>query len=51
MYEVDNYTSYIQVQSESAMRTCAALYPYESADENATTLKSSQDEINDSLRQ
>ena len=40
-YAVDSYTRFLATQSESAMRTCAALYPYESEDPATPSLRGS----------
>ena len=40
-YAVDSYYSFLCTQSESAMRICAALYPYESEDPATPSLRGS----------
>lgn len=47
---MENYYQYIKIQCESAMRTCAALYPYETSDEGALSLRGSPAEIAQSLK-
>ena len=49
-YAVDNYESFLHTQAESAMRTCAALYPYECEDESPS-LRGSPVEVSATLRQ
>ena len=49
-YAVDNYASFLYTQAESAMRTCAALYPYECEDERPS-LRGSPMEVSAALRQ
>ena len=51
VYAVDNYKSFTETQSESALRACAALYPYETADENAPSLRGSPQIVSGALRQ
>ena len=50
MFEVENYFHYVSIQCESAMRNCAAHYPYETSNENEPSLRSSPDEIAEALR-
>ena len=50
MFGVDDYTSYVKTQSESAVRQLARLYPYDSFDnDNATTLIGDTNEVNQDL--
>ena len=51
MYAVDSYTNFLRTQSESALRTCAALYPYETEDEAAASLRGSPQIVSGALRQ
>lgn len=51
LFEVEGYQSYIRTQAESAMRLCAALYPYESEEEGQITLRGSPVEVAEALRQ
>lgn len=53
-FEVDNYVDYVNIQSESAVRHLASIYPYDTWDENEdeeVTLRGSREEIADNLRQ
>ena len=49
-YAVDDYESFLHTQAESAMRTCAALYPYECEDEDRPSLRGSPVEVGETLR-
>jgi len=48
-FDVDVYTDYVSVQSESAVRHLASSYPYDGPDD-AVTLRKSADEVNDKLQ-
>jgi len=51
-FEVDNYETFVRVQSDAAVRTLAGSYPYDNFDnEKEVTLRSGQDEINQALEQ
>ena len=50
-YAVDDYQSFLHTQAEGAMRTCAALFPYECEDEERSSLRGSPNEVGESLRQ
>jgi regulator of protease activity HflC (stomatin/prohibitin superfamily) len=47
-FEVDMYTDYVSVQSESALRNLASHYRYD-GDEDEVTLRGSTDEVNERL--
>jgi len=49
VFDVDDYESYVQVQSESAIRSIASLYAYE-GDANEITLRGGGDEIAHELK-
>ncbi len=50
VFGVDNFTDYVQIQSESAVRQLARLYPYDAFDEtDVTTLIGDTSEINEDL--
>lgn len=51
MFDVDDYESYVRIQSESAIRHLASAYAYDNGEENETTLRSGMDEISSALRQ
>jgi regulator of protease activity HflC (stomatin/prohibitin superfamily) len=51
-FEVDNYETFVRVQSDAAVRTLAGSYPYDNFDnEKEVTLRSGQDEVNNALEQ
>jgi regulator of protease activity HflC (stomatin/prohibitin superfamily) len=45
VFDVEDYASYVQVQSESAIRGIASRYPYDHGDEHELTLRGSADEV------
>jgi regulator of protease activity HflC (stomatin/prohibitin superfamily) len=45
VFDVDDYESYVQVQSESAIRSIASLYAYDQGEENEITLRGGGDEV------
>lgn len=49
VFEVDNYTQYVEVQSEAALRTLATHYPYDAHDENTLSLSANAAEISEEL--
>ena len=51
MFDVDDYETYVRIQSESAIRHLASLYAYDHGEENETTLRSGVDEVSQALRQ
>lgn len=51
-FEVDNYESFVKLQSDSAVRKLAGSYPYDNFDNDAElTLRSGHDEINHTLEE
>jgi regulator of protease activity HflC (stomatin/prohibitin superfamily) len=48
-FDVDDYESYVQVQSESAIRSIASLYAYDHGEEEEMTLRSGGDEVSRAL--
>lgn len=52
-FEVDHYEAFVKIQSESAIRKLAGLYPYDSFDDDSVemSLRSGGDEINHELEQ
>jgi regulator of protease activity HflC (stomatin/prohibitin superfamily) len=50
VFDVDDYNSYVQVQSESAIRSIASLYAYDQGDANEVTLRGGGDEIAHELK-
>ncbi len=50
-FDVDSYSSYVSVQSESALRHLASSYAYDQAEGDEITLRSATDVVNDALQQ
>lgn len=51
-FEVDNYESFVKLQSDSAVRKLAGSYPYDNFDtDSELTLRSGHDEINHALEE
>ena len=48
LFDVDNYEQFVAIQSETAIRTLAALYSYDSHDEHES-LRGSPKEVNENL--
>ena len=49
-FDVDDYTRYVETQSESALRHLASCYAYDHGEENETTLRSGVEEVSQALR-
>jgi regulator of protease activity HflC (stomatin/prohibitin superfamily) len=49
-FDVDDYESYVPIQSESALRHIANLYPYDDGDGSQTTLRSNVEEVSSALK-
>jgi hypothetical protein len=47
-FDVENYAQYVAMQSETAVRHLASVYPYD-AEDNATSLRRNVDEVSSSL--
>lgn len=51
-FEVDNYETFVKVQTDSAVRRLAGLYPYDNFDdEKELTLRSGHEEVNHALEE
>jgi len=50
MFEVDDYKSFVKIQSEAALRNLATSYPYEAHDEGEIALRSDPQAIAEKLR-
>ncbi len=50
VFEVDDYISFVKIQSEAAVRNLATSYPYESHSDDQIALRSSPQEIADKLK-
>lgn len=51
MFEVDSYESYVNIQSEAALRNMASSYAYDPQDESEIALRSHPQQIADKLKQ
>jgi len=49
VFDVENYNSYVEVQSEAAIRTTASKHPYDAAEEGQTSLRGDSEEVNAEL--
>jgi len=45
VFDVEDYTSYVEIQSESAIRSIASRYAYDQGDENELTLRGGADDV------
>jgi regulator of protease activity HflC (stomatin/prohibitin superfamily) len=45
VFDVDDYTSYVEIQSESAIRSIASRYAYDQGEEHEVTLRGGADEV------
>jgi SPFH domain / Band 7 family len=51
-FEVDNYENFVRIQSDSAVRRLAGMYPYDNFDTDfEVTLRSGHDEVNSALEE
>jgi len=50
VFEVDDYISFVEIQSEAALRNLATSYPYESHAEEKIALRSNQHQIAEQLK-
>ena len=51
VFDVDNYVDYVNVQSESALRHLAGMYPYDDTEDTHTvSLRGSADEVAEALK-
>lgn len=50
VFDVDNYESYVRIQSETAVRHLANSYAYDHGEQNEITLRSGVDEVSAALR-
>jgi regulator of protease activity HflC (stomatin/prohibitin superfamily) len=51
MFEVDDYESFVEIQSEAALRNLATSYPYEAHDDDQIALRSDPQAIAEKLRE
>lgn len=50
LFDVDDYPKYVTVQSESAVRHLASVYPYDSNSDDHLSLRGSMDEVCQTLK-
>jgi regulator of protease activity HflC (stomatin/prohibitin superfamily) len=50
-FDVENYSQFVNIQSETAIRTMASQYPYDAHDDNKPSLRVSRNEVADDMRQ
>ena len=50
LFDVDDYESFVAIQSESALRHLANLFAYDDGEGNETTLRSNVDEVSRALQ-
>jgi regulator of protease activity HflC (stomatin/prohibitin superfamily) len=50
LYDVDDYTKFVFVQIESAVRAIGARYPYDDIEHQETTLRGNADVVNEELK-
>jgi regulator of protease activity HflC (stomatin/prohibitin superfamily) len=51
VFDVEDYTSYVEIQSESAIRSIASRYAYDQGEEHEITLRGGADEVALSLKE
>jgi regulator of protease activity HflC (stomatin/prohibitin superfamily) len=51
VFDVDDYASYVEVQSESAIRSTASRYAYDNGEEHELTLRGGADEVAHALKE
>jgi regulator of protease activity HflC (stomatin/prohibitin superfamily) len=49
-FDVNDYTNYVSVQSESALRHLASRYPYDSGTDHELSLRGATDEVSEALQ-
>jgi len=50
MFQVDNYEEFVQIQSESALRNLASLYPYDSHEDHIMSLRGNTTQVGEMLK-
>lgn len=50
-FEVDDYESFVQIQTEAAVRHMASLYPYDSYETGKKSLQANADEVTTTLHE
>jgi regulator of protease activity HflC (stomatin/prohibitin superfamily) len=51
VFDVEDYTSYVEIQSESAIRSIASRYAYDQGEEHEITLRGGADEVSLALKE
>jgi len=51
VYNVDNYESFVQIQSESALRAMASAHPYDQHEDGKVSLRSHPQEVSQNLQE
>ncbi|MFH1197374.1 MAG: SPFH domain-containing protein [bacterium] len=51
LFDVDNYEQFVAIQSETAIRALASMYPYDISEEDQPSLRGSTKEISDNLKE
>jgi regulator of protease activity HflC (stomatin/prohibitin superfamily) len=49
VFDVENYEEFVKIQTETAVRHMASLYPYDSYEEGVSSLRANADNVTDSL--
>jgi regulator of protease activity HflC (stomatin/prohibitin superfamily) len=49
VFDVENYAEFVKIQTETAVRHMASLYPYDSYEEGVSSLRANADAVTDSL--
>ena len=49
VFDVENYEEFVKIQTETAVRHMASLYPYDSYDPEVPSLRANADQVTDSL--
>jgi regulator of protease activity HflC (stomatin/prohibitin superfamily) len=49
VFDVEDYEEFVKIQTETAVRHMASLYPYDSYDEGVSSLRANADAVTDSL--
>ena len=50
IFDVDEFTHYVTIQSESALRHLASAYPYDTTEDGQLSLRGSMDEVSEALK-
>lgn len=50
VFDVDDYSNYVHIQSEAALRHLASRYPYDASGEQELSLRGSMDEVSQALQ-